>query len=112
MLFDGVELSTRTADLGYGGLMRRVQAISSLYDAPASVLVSSIYLDDKVEASYTVDLNEDIPPDLRRPFAENLCQLFRELGGYNGLIVGVRGEDLLIDDPWWPDESLLPANDP
>jgi hypothetical protein len=111
MIFDGVLLSTRTPGGGYGDLIRRTQAISDMYEVPASETVASIYLDDKTCAYYEVDLNEDIPDGWDRQFAEDICQIFRELGGYNGLIVRRRGEELVNDDPWWPDEPPSPAND-
>ena len=111
MLFDGVRLSTRTAEGGYGDLIRRVKAIADAYQVPASQTLASLYVDDKNEALYEVDLAEDIPPGWDLTFAQEIRDLFRELGGYNGLIIRRLGEEMLRDDPWWPDEPLAPVND-
>ena len=104
MIYDGVQLSTRTPKGGYGEMMRRVRAISAAYDVPASQTVTSLYLDDKVGAYYEVELNADIPADgWDREFAKEICELFRELGGYNGLIIRHRGKELINDGPEWPE---------
>jgi hypothetical protein len=114
MLINGVRLSTRIPDGDYRGLIRVVRAVAAAYEVPPSQTLAAIFVDDKNCAYYEVDLADDLPIEWAAQFAGEVRDIFRRLGGYNGLIVRSRGVELICDDPWWnePDEPELDAAPP
>jgi hypothetical protein len=107
VVVNGVRLSLRRPDdePDYCGLSRRVHAIARMYDVPASETVSRIYEDNKACAVYEVDLLPEFPLHIARIFANDIRDLFREIGGYNWLTVLHRGRRLVDDEPWWPEAA-------
>jgi hypothetical protein len=81
ILFDGVRLLTRSGEPQYDALIRRVEAVADAYEVPACQTLTRIYVDDRNEAHYEVELAKDIPPGLDQQIAEEVRDLFRELGG-------------------------------
>jgi hypothetical protein len=98
---DRVQLTTRRKNGNHDRLVQIVGRIAEMYQLPAHNVVSSIYVDDRRSEYFEIDLADALQPHLAPRFVTDLRKLFRDLGGYNGLVIRHRGKELLTDDSWW-----------
>jgi hypothetical protein len=110
MELDGVKLMTRTPNGGFGHMVRVVRAIRERYEVSAAETVTSIYEDDKSRSFFEVELDSDLPRYQAQIFAADIKDVFREMGGYNGLEIWLRAETIMSDDPWWPEDFEPPRS--
>jgi hypothetical protein len=110
-MMDGVRLTTRSRRVDIGHMVRIVAAIGEAFQESASKTVASIYEDDEREgtAFYEVRLADDLSNGWDETFAQEVRVMFRECGGYNGLVIrNGRRENMVDDKPWWlPDAETM-----